>query len=92
VVNLKAQGDGGGMNIKDYIATHFIAGTEKVGIQLLIRAINNMSLNMFVLVLTWITDSASLHQEPRTLMLYSMDYLRPMVYDWSTSLLANMKS
>ena len=41
-----------GMNIENYIATHCIAGTEKVGIQLPIRAMNNLSLNIIVLVLT----------------------------------------
>jgi hypothetical protein len=61
VVNLKARGGGSGMNIEDYIETHCIAGTKKVGSQLPIRVINNLSLNIFVLVLTWITGSASLH-------------------------------
>jgi hypothetical protein len=46
------------MNIEDYIATHYFAGTEKVGSQLPIRAIENLSLNIAVLVLTQITGSA----------------------------------
>jgi hypothetical protein len=92
VVNLKARGAGSGMNIEDYIATHCIAGTEKVGSQLPIRAINNLSLKIVVLVLTWITGSTSLHQASRPLMFYSVECLRPTVYDWCTSLLANMKS
>jgi hypothetical protein len=75
VVNLKSQGAGSGMNIEDYIATHCIAGTEKVGIQLPIRAINNLSLKIVVLVLTWITGSASLHQASRPLMFYSVECL-----------------
>jgi len=62
VVNLKARGDGSGMNIEEYIATHYIGGTEKLGSQLPIRAINNPSVNIVVLVLTRITGSASLHQ------------------------------
>jgi hypothetical protein len=52
VVNLKAQGAGSGMKIEEYIATHCIAGTEKVGSQLPIRAINNLSLKIVVLILT----------------------------------------
>jgi hypothetical protein len=43
VVNLKARGAGGGMNIEDYISTHCVAGTEKVGSQLPIRVIENLS-------------------------------------------------
>jgi hypothetical protein len=50
VVNLKARGAGSGMNIEDYIATHCVAGTEKVGSQLPIRAINNLSFKIIVLV------------------------------------------
>jgi hypothetical protein len=52
VVNLKSWGAGSGMNIEDYIATHCVAGTKKVGSQLPIRVINNLSLKIIVLVLT----------------------------------------
>jgi hypothetical protein len=31
VVNLKARGARGGMNIEDCIATHYVADTDKVG-------------------------------------------------------------
>jgi hypothetical protein len=92
VVILNALGSRSGMNIEDYIATHFITGTEKVGSQLSIKVINNLSLKIVVLVLTQITGSASLHQASRPLMFYSLDFLQPTVYDWCTSLLANMKS
>jgi len=39
VVNLKAQGARGGRIMEEYIATNFIVGIEKVGIQLPIRVI-----------------------------------------------------
>jgi hypothetical protein len=91
-VNLKSWGAWGGMNIEDYIVTHCVAGTEKVGSQLPIRVIENLSLNIVVLILTWITGSTSLHQASRPLMFYAMECLRPTIYDWCTSLLANMKS
>jgi hypothetical protein len=85
VVNLKSRGDGSGMNIEDYTNTHCIAGTEKVGSQLPIRAINNLSLKIVVLVLTKITGLASLHQTLRPLMFYSVECLLPTVYDcWPT--------
>jgi hypothetical protein len=80
------------MNIEGYIAPHCVAGTEKVGSQLPIRAINNLSLKIIFLVLTWITGSASLHHASRKLMFYSMECLRPTIYNWCTSLLANMKN
>jgi hypothetical protein len=61
VVNLKARGDEGGMTMEEYIATHCVAGTYKIGSQLPSRAIKNLSLKIIVLVLTWISGSASLH-------------------------------
>jgi hypothetical protein len=92
VVNLKAEGDGSSMKIEEYIDAHCIAGTEKVRSQLPIQAIKNLSLNIIFLVLKQITGLTSLHQASRPLMFYSIECLRPMVYDWCTSLLANMKS
>jgi hypothetical protein len=61
VMNLKAQGVGSGMNIEEYIDAHCVAGTKKVGSQIPIRAINNLSLKIVVLVLTRIIGSTSLH-------------------------------
>jgi hypothetical protein len=90
-VNLKAWGARSGMNIEDYIATHCVARTEKVGSQLSIRAINNLSLKIIVLVLERITRLESLHQESRPLIFYSVECFLSMVYNWCTSLLTNMK-
>jgi hypothetical protein len=52
VVNLKSWGDGGGIPMEEYISTHCVAGKDKVGSQLPIKAINNLSLKIVVLVLT----------------------------------------
>ena len=38
-----------------------------------------------------IAGLASLHQASWTLMFYAMECMRPTVYDWSTTLLSNMK-
>jgi hypothetical protein len=92
VVNLKSRGADSGMKIEEYIDAHCVAGTPKVGSQVPIRAINNLSLKIIILVLTRITGSASLHQESRSLMFYAVQCARPTVYNWCTSLLANMKS
>jgi hypothetical protein len=54
LVNLKDQGVGGGMTMEEYIFTHCVAGTYKVGSQLPIRVIENLSLKIVVLVFTWI--------------------------------------
>jgi hypothetical protein len=81
VINLKSWGAGGGMKIEEYINAHCVAGNPKVGIQLPIRAINNLSLKIIFIVLTRITSSASLHQELRLLMFYAMQCMRSTVYD-----------
>jgi hypothetical protein len=62
-----------------------------VGSQVPIWAISNLSLKFIVLVLTRIIGSASLHQASRPLMFYSLECVRPIVYNWRTSLLTNMK-
>jgi hypothetical protein len=51
MVNLKARGVGGGMTMEEYIATHCVASTDRVWSQLPIRAINNLTLKIIVLVL-----------------------------------------
>jgi len=91
VVNLKSRGSRSGMNIEDYIATHYVVGTEKVGRKLSIRAINNLSLKIIVLVLEQIAGSISLHQASSPLMFYSVECLQPIIYDWCTSIMAKMK-
>jgi hypothetical protein len=60
-VNIKDLRARGGMTMEDYIATHYVASTDKVGSQLPIRVIENLSLNIVVLVLTWILGLASLY-------------------------------
>jgi hypothetical protein len=92
VINLKSWGEGSIMKIEEYIDAHYVVGTPKVGSQLPIQAINNLSLNIVVLILSRITGSASLHQASRPLMLYAIECLIPIIYDWCTSLIDNMKS
>jgi Ni,Fe-hydrogenase I cytochrome b subunit len=91
VVNLKSWGDGSGMKIEEYIDVHYVAGTQKVENPLPIRAIKNISLNIVVLILNRIIGSTSLHHALRILILYFVECLRPIVYDWCTSLMDNMK-
>jgi hypothetical protein len=52
VLNLKAQGVGGGMTMEDYISTHCVVGIDS---QLSIRVIENLSLKIIVLFLTRIS-------------------------------------
>lgn len=57
-MNIKAQGSGDGMTMEEYIATHCVADTDKVGSQLPIKAIDNLSLNIIMFVLIQILGSS----------------------------------
>ena len=65
--------------------------TEKVGSQLLKNSIQIMGLKAILLALGRIVGLASLHQASRPMMFYAVECMRPTVYDWSTTLLSNMK-
>jgi len=69
------------MIMEKYIATHYVVDTDKVGSQIPIRTTENLSLNIIVIVLTWISGLTSLHQESRPLMFYVVECLRLIVYD-----------
>jgi hypothetical protein len=80
-----------GMKVEEYIEAHCVAETPMVGCQIPIQSIGNLSLKIIVLMLTRIIGLASLHQASRPLMFYTMECVRPTVYDWCTSRLTNMK-
>jgi hypothetical protein len=52
-------------NIEELIELHCKAGTKKVGSQVNIHKINNLSLKLIVLLIGWITGSMALHQASR---------------------------
>ena len=91
MVNLRSCGSGGGVTIDKYIAVYCFPDTKKVGIQILTNSIQVLGLKAILLALGRIAGLASLHQASRPLMFYVVECMRPIVYDWSTALLSNMK-
>ena len=92
VVNLRSRGGpGGGLAIDEYIAVYCYPDTEKVGSQVPTNSIQVLGLKAILLKLGRIAGLASLHQASWPLMFYAMEGMRPTVYDWSTTLLSNMK-
>ena len=91
VVNLRSCGLGGGLTIDEYIAVCCFSDTEKVGSQILTKSIYVLGLKAILLALGRIVGLASLPQASRPLMFYAVECLKPIVYDWSTALLSNMK-
>ena len=92
VVNLRSRGGPGGvLTIDEYIGVYCYPNTEKVGSQVPTNAIQVLGLKAILLTLGRIAGLASLHQASRPLMFYAVECMRPMIYDWSTTLLSNMK-
>ena len=92
VVNLRfCGGPRGGLNIDEYIAVYWYPNTDKVGSQVSTNDIQVLGLKAILLTLGRIAGLASLHQASRPLMFYAMECMRPTIYDWSTTLLSNMK-
>ena len=55
------------------------------------KSIQNLGLKAILLALNRIAGLGSLHEDSRPLMFYVVECMRPTIYDWSTSLLGNMK-
>ena len=62
-----------------------------MGSQVPTNSIQVLGLKAILLTLGRIEGLASLHQASRPLMFYAVECMRPTVYDWSTTLLSNMK-
>ena len=92
VVNLCSHGGlGGGLTIDEYIVVYCYLDTNKVGSEVPTNAIQVLGLKAILLTLGRIAGLASLHQALWPLMFYAVECMRPMIYDWSTTLLRNMK-
>ena len=92
VVNLRSRGGlGGGLTINEYIVVYYYLDTEKVGSQVPTNATQVLGLKAILLTLGRIAGLASLHQASWPLMFYVVECMRPSIYDWSTTLLSNMK-
>ena len=91
VVKLRSRRPGGGLTIDEYIVVYCYPDMEKVGSHIPTNSIQVLGLKAILLKLGRIAGLASLHQASWPLMFYVMECMRPMVYDWSTTLLGNMK-
>ena len=79
------------MTIDEYIALYCFSDMKKVGSQISTKSIQVLGLKAILLALGRIAGLASLHQTSRPLMFYAVECMRPIVYNWSTVLLSNMK-
>ena len=91
VVNLWSRGLGGGLIIHEHINVYCVQDTEKFRSQIPTNAIQNLELKSILLALGWIARLEFLHQDSRPMIFYVVECICPTIYDWSTSLLRNMK-
>ena len=73
------------------LSLYYYSDMEKVGSQIPTNSIKVLGLKEILMTLGRIVGLDSLHQVSWPLMLYAVEWMRPMVYDWSTALLGNMK-
>jgi hypothetical protein len=71
----------GPFNITDYIGMHCEADTKKVGSQVPIHKITNLSLKVIVFLIGWITGSTTLHQDSPAHMYCAMQCLDVCIFD-----------
>ena len=70
---------------------YYFSEMEKYGNQILTNSIQILGLKAILLALGRIAGLASLHQASWPMMFYAVECMRPTIYEWSTSLLSNMK-
>jgi hypothetical protein len=81
----------GPLNIADYISMHCEAGTEKVGSQVPINKITNLSLKVILLLIGRITGSITVHQSSQPHMYCAMQCLDAHIFDCNTTMLTCTK-
>jgi hypothetical protein len=82
---------GGCRSINDFINEYCIDDTKKSGYEVPIKQITNLSLWVIMYTLVRIMGSNSLHLASGEQMYYGVEFLHPTMYDWSTTMLNNMK-
>jgi hypothetical protein len=78
-------------NIVELIGIQCEASTDKMGTQVPINKNLDLSLEVIVLLMGQITEFATLHQASWEHMNCAVQCLNAQVFDWSTTLLDNMK-
>jgi hypothetical protein len=77
----------GPSKISELIAEHCEARNDRVGSQVPISNITNLTLQVILLLIGRITDSTALHQVSRAQMNYFIQCLNAQIFYWSTTLL-----
>ena len=77
--------------IAELIGLHCEVGTDKVGSQVSIHKISNLSLKVIFFLIQRIIGSTTLHQASQAHMHCAVQCLNARIFDWSTTMLDCMK-
>jgi hypothetical protein len=78
-------------NISEMIGLHCEAGIGRTSLQVPISKISNLSLQVIVFLIEWVTGSVALHQASHAQMNCAIQCLNAQIFYWSTTLLDCMK-
>jgi hypothetical protein len=81
----------GPSKVSKLIAEYCVAGTNQVTSSVPVGSIISLVLQTILSLIGWITSSAVVHQASHAQMNYAVQCMNAQIYDWSTTLLENMK-
>ena len=80
------------LTIQEYITTYCEADTQKVASQIPIARIETLALRSMAYCIVRMSGTIAQHVISHPLMYYSLECMRPTVYDWCTSMLAFVRT
>jgi hypothetical protein len=81
----------GSSKVSELIAEYCVAGTNQVTSSVPVGSIISHVLQTILSLIGWITGSAAVHQASRAQINCAVQCMNAQIYDWSTTLLENMK-
>jgi hypothetical protein len=81
----------GPSKVSELIAEYCEAGTDPRPSSVPVGRITSLTLQTILSLIGWITSSAAMHQASRAQMNCAIQCMNAQIFDWSTTLLENMK-
>jgi hypothetical protein len=78
------------LTIQEYIISYCQVGTQKVASQIPIAWIEALTLKSMAYCVIRMPGTVAQHVISHLLMYYALEFMRPTIYDWCTSLLASV--
>ena len=92
LVNLEGNGRGGDLlSVQNYIDTHCVPGTQKMGTCISIVHIRSLPLQVLVSTIVRVVGSSSLHLATLNQMRIIVECLQGAVFDWCSGVIPIMK-